>query len=776
MNGTEKKNFLFVSIDALISDIAWQVLKEGHNVKYFIEDPTQKDIADGFVPKTDNWEKEVDWADIIIFDDVLGQGKKAEKLKAQGKLVIGGSSYTDMLEDDRAFGQEELKKAGVPIIPYGDFTSFDDAVAFVQESPGKYVIKPSGEAQNIKRLLFVGEEEDGKDVIQVLEAYKRAWSKEVKVFQLQRKVTGVEVAVGAFFNGNEFINPINVNFEHKKLFPGNIGPSTGEMGCYDEKTEVLTRRGWKFFRQASKNDEFITLNKKGIIEYQKPTDIVVMDTHKELLIISNQTVDIAVTLNHNMYGIEANEYRKGKRSFGFVQAKNMPSQFVVPRTADWFGIEEKSFVLKSIGIGHRSGTKVVEKDSGNLQIKMDDWLKFLGFYIAEGSCSVGYKVSIACEKNKEQVRQMLAKMPFKFSHGGSEFYVYHKQLWSYLNKLGKADKKHVPSFVKDLSKRQISIFLDWYGFGDANLNNGFRIFYTSSKKLADDVQELLLKIGRVGIIKVRRRKGKVWIKDHWANINYPQYEVLERIKKTVSWLDKRDMEIVPYDKSVYCVTVPNHTLYVRRNGKPLFCGNTAMFWSMPNKIFNATLKKMEAKLAEEKYTGYIDINCIVNNNGIYPLEWTSRFGYPAISIQQEGILNPMGEFMLDLAKGNSPKLKTKSGFQIGIRIVVPPFPFNDNPTFDAYSREAAIIFKKPNLDGVHIEDVKKINGDWLVTGTAGVALIVVGTGQTMKQAQNQVYSRVNNILIPNMYYRTDIGNRWFEDSDRLHNWGYLREL
>jgi len=53
-------------------------------------------------------------------------------------------------------------------------------------------------------------------------------------------------------------------------------------------------------------------------------------------------------------------------------------------------------------------------------------------------------------------------------------------------------------------------------------------------------------------------------------------------------------------------------------------------------------------------------------------------------------------------------------------------------------------------------------------------LIVIVLGQTMKQAQAQVYSRIKNIMIPNMYYRTDIGDRWAEDSDKLHNWGYLR--
>ena len=226
----EPKNFLFVSLDGLISDTAWQVVKEGHNVKYYIDDVAEKEIGDGFVPKTNNWREEVDWADTIIFDDVLGQGTIAQELRLKGKFVVGGTPYTDRLEDDRAFGQEELKKVGIPIIPYQDFSSFDEAIQFVQANPCKYAIKPSGEAQNFKRLLFVGEEEDGLDVIQMLSAYKKLYADRIKVFQLQRRVIGVEVAVGAFFNGKEFVYPINVNFENKKLFPGNIGPSTGEMG------------------------------------------------------------------------------------------------------------------------------------------------------------------------------------------------------------------------------------------------------------------------------------------------------------------------------------------------------------------------------------------------------------------------------------------------------------------------------------------------------------------------------------------------------------------
>ncbi|MFA5948132.1 MAG: phosphoribosylamine--glycine ligase [Candidatus Gracilibacteria bacterium] len=430
----EAKNFLFVSISALIGDIAWSVVKEGHNVKYYIETESEKEIADGFVEKVDNWKDHIDWADIIVFDDVSGHGTEAEALRKSGKKVIGGTAYTDKLEDDRSFGQEEMKKHKVPIIAYKEFHYFDDGIEYVKNNPGKYVIKPSGEAQNIKRLLFVGQEDDGSDVIRVLTAYRNTWSEHVKVFQLQKRVEhGVEVAVGAFFNGDHFVYPINMNFEHKKLFPGDLGVSTGEMG-------------------------------------------------------------------------------------------------------------------------------------------------------------------------------------------------------------------------------------------------------------------------------------------------------------------------------------------------------TSTFWSGPNKIFNATLKKFEDTLRKENFRGYIDINCIVNNSGIYPLEFTSRFGYPTISIQQDSMITPIGEFLYNLACGFGDNFKVKKGFHVGVRIVVPPFPYKDEKTFESFSKDAAIIFKKPlQKEGVHIEDVKVVNDEWLITGQTGVALIVVGSGTTMIQAQQQLKKRISNIMIPNMYYRTDIGDRWFEDSDKLHSWGFLRE-
>src|SRR5260370_20622078 len=104
---------LFVSISGLVGDIAWQAVKEGHDVKYSIDDEKEHDIADGFVPKSTNWEADVDWAEVVIFDDTLGHGGKGAQLRAKREKVGGRTAYTDRLEDDPAFGQEERKNGGI---------------------------------------------------------------------------------------------------------------------------------------------------------------------------------------------------------------------------------------------------------------------------------------------------------------------------------------------------------------------------------------------------------------------------------------------------------------------------------------------------------------------------------------------------------------------------------------------------------------------------------------------------------------------------------------
>jgi len=421
------RKFLFVSKQGMIHDLAIQVLEEGHAVRYCIQSKADRDVADGFLEKVGDWEEHKDWAEVLVFDDT-GFGDICERLRREGKAVVGGTRHSDRLEQDRDFGQSEMKAAGLTILPSWDFETFESAIDFVQKHPDRYVVKPNGKAQNEKVLSFVGQEEDGRDLVTMLDHYKKGWGSKIRSFQIQKYVAGVEVAVGAFFNGKEFILPAFINFEHKRMFNDDIGPSTGEMG-------------------------------------------------------------------------------------------------------------------------------------------------------------------------------------------------------------------------------------------------------------------------------------------------------------------------------------------------------TSAFWSGEIRLFRETLARVQSRL--QGYVGYIDLNCIVNARGIHPLEFTTRFGYPTINLQIEGLLSKWGDFLWALAHGEPFELRTKRGFQICVVVGVPPFPFVDPDAFRKYSEDAVVLFKKESREGLHPCDIKKIDGDWRLAGNSGYALVATGSGSTMEEARREAYNRVKNVLIPNMFYRTDIGERWQRDGDLLQTWGYL---
>lgn len=158
------KKFLFVSRWGETLDIVNNIKQEGHEVKFYIEDKPSKEIGFGFVDKVTRWEKHVDWADIVVFD-----------YTGYGKIVFGGSEYTDLLELDRNFGQEELQKHKIKVIPSKEFMSFKDAISYIEQHPNSYVLKPCGETQELKQLLFVGSDDEGLDVIRVLKALLHCW-------------------------------------------------------------------------------------------------------------------------------------------------------------------------------------------------------------------------------------------------------------------------------------------------------------------------------------------------------------------------------------------------------------------------------------------------------------------------------------------------------------------------------------------------------------------------------------------------------------------------
>jgi phosphoribosylamine--glycine ligase len=224
-----RRNILVISHFGVSGELCHRFLGEGNPVKFYIKDPHSRDINDGLITKVNAWEPHVAWADLIIFDDATF-GKVADGLRQMGKAVVGPCPYSDRLEMDRGFGAEEMKKAGMTVLPDWNFRSIKDAVAFVQKNPGRYVIKPSGKAQDEKALTYVGKSEDGSDIVAMLENYQKKWGSKIHEIQVQTFAKGVEVAVGAWFNGKEAISPCFVNFEYKKMMNNDLGPNTGEMG------------------------------------------------------------------------------------------------------------------------------------------------------------------------------------------------------------------------------------------------------------------------------------------------------------------------------------------------------------------------------------------------------------------------------------------------------------------------------------------------------------------------------------------------------------------
>lgn len=221
---------LFVSNDLIGGNIARVLVNEGHEVKLYIHEKARRQNLDYIVCQTKNWKKELKWVGkdgLVVFDDI-GWGKEQDKLRKKGFTVFGGSSGGDQLEEDREFAQEIFKQHGIKTKETKNFKNVVEAIEFIQNNPRAWVVKQNGHAS--KSINYVGHFDDGKDVISLLKNYMINPKMKRENITLQEKIVGVEVGVGRYFNGADWVGPIEFNIEHKKFFPGDIGPTTSEMG------------------------------------------------------------------------------------------------------------------------------------------------------------------------------------------------------------------------------------------------------------------------------------------------------------------------------------------------------------------------------------------------------------------------------------------------------------------------------------------------------------------------------------------------------------------
>ena len=382
-----------------------------------------------------------------------------------------------------------------------------------------------------------------------------------------------------------------------------------KFGCYDPETEVLTENGWKFFKDVKYEDKIATLNKEtGYLEYQQPTDIISYHYNGKMYCLQNRGIDLLVTPNHQLYTAKASYYNGKKNN----EKRLYPFELCTPdkyfgkgkrfsKTCNWKGIKpDDHFTIK----GYSKTREYCERTYTfpDLNIEIHSLLRFLGYFIAEG-CANYSKGEIAIGRDrsdykKQLCEKLIADIGFtpkdatdykrKDNSGCTKLYSTVLARWLIDNCGHLAWNKKVPSFVKELPSEYIEEFLNYLYLGDGHKNPTSHILYTSSLQLKNDVEELLLKSGYC--FRSWKRKPRINKSGKWNII--PKHDVYE-----INWLKLKDVETkgsitkksnsykeewIDYNGMVYCVTVPNHIIYVKRNGKGVWCGNSLRWYSYPS--------------------------------------------------------------------------------------------------------------------------------------------------------------------------------------------------
>ncbi|NLX50263.1 MAG: MCM family protein [Methanospirillum sp.] len=388
-----------------------------------------------------------------------------------------------------------------------------------------------------------------------------------------------------------------------------------EQQCYDDETEILAERGWVRFVELLPEDRVATLAPDGRLEYAVPTRFFAYDYEGDLYYVKSRQVDLAVTPNHSLW---VSPLRRTDEWEGFAL-----------RRADGLPVRRPLRFQKSTRwTGRRAPIhEVLPVEGGEpVEIPMDLWLEFLGYFLASGTVErhpgtgAPRRTVIARTPGREEtgVRACLERLPFAVSQEGRALVLDDARLAIHLAPLGEIHERTVPGYAKGLAGDQIRVLLEALARGDGEVDpvTGSTVFATPSARLADDVTELLLKAGWSGNRYLVRACGvpRGGIPVAGPGIWRVAYVRGGQNLPTVNANGKKEVRVGAYRGRVHCVEVPNHVVYVRRNGIPVWSGNSI---SVAKAGITATLKSRCALLGAAnpklgRFDEYADIGEQIN--------------------------------------------------------------------------------------------------------------------------------------------------------------------
>jgi len=337
------------------------------------------------------------------------------------------------------------------------------------------------------------------------------------------------------------------------------------LACYSEDTEILTLEGWKKYQEMGEKERIFTRNQRtGEIEIEEIEKKFIYPYTGKMYHLETQQIDTLVTPNHRIF---AGRVRDHTLHWDLIQAREI------------FGKKHK---LTKTGIW-------VGRDDPEIS---EDFLRIFGYYLAEGSPKLDEKTGhyglawkivnpILIDKAVTSLRN-LGYNPSVDRRGC--VVVWNKELYEKFRKLGKADEKFVFKELKELSPHKLEILLVSYLEGDGWKEGNQWLAKTVSRRLRDDLQEIALKCGKALNYSLVEKVGS----SHYMpsenrfitarNDVWLLHLITKRVNPTILGKKNKSRRAketwIDYSGIVWCVKTKNGVLYVRRNGKAHWSGNT----------------------------------------------------------------------------------------------------------------------------------------------------------------------------------------------------------
>lgn len=396
-------------------------------------------------------------------------------------------------------------------------------------------------------------------------------------------------------NKEEFVKKLYLNghhsvFEHVYFTFHITGIS---RACYDDKTEVLTKEGWKLFKDVTQSDLFATLSDNNEVKFYPAYDFIQYEYHGKMHKYISQNVNLCVTPNHNLY-IKKYDVRTVS-DFGFVPSNSIDiNRFYMTKNFKYSPAVSPSIKIPGYTYTRRyKNNTTKEINTGDLILQKESFLPFMAWYLSDGCVSYNttensYSIIISQTQSaqnlnngtRERIRNLIESMGFTATLDKRAVKFKNLTLGKFLKSLGHCDEKVIPwNIFEEFNQPLAKLFIDEYFKGDGHIDkNGCGKLYTSSNKLAQQLYQLCFIAGYTCKIHEVAPRGEHYINGNLVKSTKPSYVInvtLREEGRNRNVIVKKDKHFseIDYHGMVYCVSVPNHTLFIRRDGVAVWCGN-----------------------------------------------------------------------------------------------------------------------------------------------------------------------------------------------------------